>query len=61
MMGRPGRPTSANRCFQQVSALLAGRTETVVCQKAQGHKGKHRGSLAWPARASAAPPPGRRV
>jgi hypothetical protein len=58
-MGPPGRPTSANRCFQQVPVLLAGRTETVVCQKAQGHKGDHRGPLAWPVRA-ATPPPGRR-
>lgn len=57
VMGR-GRPTTWGRCAQEVPVLLMGKPVTVVCGKAEHHRGDHQGQVMWPPRVAA--PPGRR-
>lgn len=50
------RPTTANRCSQETTAIVGNQPVLVVCQKAEAHKGEHQGPVKWRSRGAEAPP-----
>jgi hypothetical protein len=51
------RPTTAARCCQEISLVVAGRPTTAPCTKSENHKGDHQVTVTAPR--GAAPPPRR--
>jgi hypothetical protein len=45
------RPTSASRCSQEATVIVANQPVAVACQRAEGHQAP----VQWPSKATARP------
>jgi hypothetical protein len=54
------RPTSASRCRQEATVIVANQPAAIACQRAEGHRGPHQAPVQWASRV-AAPPSGRKT
>ncbi len=50
------RPTTANRCNQETTAIVGNQSVPVVCQRGEGHKGPHQAPVRWAPRGAKVPP-----
>lgn len=59
-VARRGRPTTHATCQQTAHVTVAGQPQTLLCGRAEGHRGEHQAPVKWAPRL-AVPSPGRRL